>query len=301
MKRPWWWPTWISSRSCAPACATPARARKTPPSSGKSANPGRFHVSDFQPGQRPPLPPADACAPIGYLEEVYRALVLGARDYVRKSGFGKVVIGLSGGIDSALTAAVAVGRPGAGKRGGRRNALPLFLRGQRQRFQRTGRRPGHRFLGNSHRTGPPSLYRYAGRPFPGHPAQRGRGKRPGSHSGQRDDDHFQQVRLAGPHHRQQERDGDGLRHPLRRHGRWVRRNQRRSQDPGLPTKPLAQREWQPPIRSSPKSLSASLPAPNCGPDQTDQDTLPPYEELGPHRQSLRGGGLQFGRDGGNGP
>jgi NAD+ synthase/NAD+ synthase (glutamine-hydrolysing) len=38
----------------------------------------------------------------------YAALVLGTRDYVRKCGFGKVVIGLSGGIDSALTAAIAV-------------------------------------------------------------------------------------------------------------------------------------------------------------------------------------------------
>ena len=40
-------------------------------------------------------------------EEVYRALVLGVRDYVRKNGFGEVVIGLSGGIDSALVAAIA--------------------------------------------------------------------------------------------------------------------------------------------------------------------------------------------------
>jgi len=38
----------------------------------------------------------------------YAALVLGTRDYVRKCGFRKVVIGLSGGIDSALTAAIAV-------------------------------------------------------------------------------------------------------------------------------------------------------------------------------------------------
>ncbi len=38
----------------------------------------------------------------------YAALVLGTRDYVRKCGFEKVVIGLSGGIDSALTAAIAV-------------------------------------------------------------------------------------------------------------------------------------------------------------------------------------------------
>nr|WP_290666473.1 NAD+ synthase [Ardenticatena sp.] len=42
------------------------------------------------------------------LEEVYRMLVLGIRDYVHKNGFEKVVIGLSGGIDSALTAALAV-------------------------------------------------------------------------------------------------------------------------------------------------------------------------------------------------
>ena len=38
----------------------------------------------------------------------YAALVLGTRDYVRKCGFSKVVLGLSGGIDSALTAAIAV-------------------------------------------------------------------------------------------------------------------------------------------------------------------------------------------------
>jgi NAD+ synthase (glutamine-hydrolysing) len=41
-------------------------------------------------------------------EAVYQALVLGTRDYVRKCGFSKVLIGLSGGIDSSLTAAVAV-------------------------------------------------------------------------------------------------------------------------------------------------------------------------------------------------
>jgi NAD+ synthase (glutamine-hydrolysing) len=39
---------------------------------------------------------------------VYSALVLGTRDYVRKCGFKQVIVGLSGGIDSALTAAIAV-------------------------------------------------------------------------------------------------------------------------------------------------------------------------------------------------
>jgi NAD+ synthase len=42
------------------------------------------------------------------IEAIYRAMILGLRDYVGKNGFPGVVIGLSGGIDSALTAAVAV-------------------------------------------------------------------------------------------------------------------------------------------------------------------------------------------------
>jgi len=52
-------------------------------------------------GARPtPVPPL--------AERVYRALVLGTRDYVEKNGFAGVVLGLSGGIDSALTLAIAV-------------------------------------------------------------------------------------------------------------------------------------------------------------------------------------------------
>jgi NAD+ synthase (glutamine-hydrolysing) len=48
-----------------------------------------------------------SCEAPGELEEIYSALVLGTRDYVRKNGFEEVVLGLSGGIDSALTAAIA--------------------------------------------------------------------------------------------------------------------------------------------------------------------------------------------------
>ena len=46
--------------------------------------------------------------------EIYRALVLGVRDYARKNGFADVVLGLSGGIDSALVAAVAADALGPG-------------------------------------------------------------------------------------------------------------------------------------------------------------------------------------------
>jgi NAD+ synthetase len=49
------------------------------------------------------------------IASIYRALVLGLHDYVRKCGFKSVVVGLSGGIDSALTAALAVAALGKDK------------------------------------------------------------------------------------------------------------------------------------------------------------------------------------------
>jgi NAD+ synthase (glutamine-hydrolysing) len=61
-------------------------------------------------------PRPDACAaPLSELDSIYRALVLGVRDYVDKNGFHSVVIGLSGGIDSALTLAIAVDALGAAR------------------------------------------------------------------------------------------------------------------------------------------------------------------------------------------
>jgi NAD+ synthase (glutamine-hydrolysing) len=66
----------------------------------------RIPEADWVADPRPPWPEGP--------EEVYRALQTGLRDYVRKNGFSKVVIGLSGGIDSALTAALAADALGAG-------------------------------------------------------------------------------------------------------------------------------------------------------------------------------------------
>lgn len=57
-------------------------------------------------------------------EEVYRALVLGTRDYMRKNGFRTAVIGLSGGIDSSLVAAVAADALG------RENVVGVFMPSQ---------------------------------------------------------------------------------------------------------------------------------------------------------------------------
>lgn len=52
--------------------------------------------------------------PQHHLKEVYDALVMGVRDYVNKNGFKSALIGMSGGVDSALTAAIAVDALGKG-------------------------------------------------------------------------------------------------------------------------------------------------------------------------------------------
>jgi len=61
---------------------------------------------------RPPLSPRQVDR-LDELAEIYQALVLGIRDYVDKNGFEKVVIGLSGGVDSSLVAAIATDAIGA--------------------------------------------------------------------------------------------------------------------------------------------------------------------------------------------
>ncbi|MBA3824430.1 MAG: NAD+ synthase [Ktedonobacterales bacterium] len=76
----------------------------------------RFYaVSPAPSGDAGPVAPrpASIALPQSDAEEVYAALVLGTRDYVVKNGFSHVVLGLSGGIDSALTAAIAVDALGA--------------------------------------------------------------------------------------------------------------------------------------------------------------------------------------------
>ena len=63
-------------------------------------------ATDPRPGPRPAIECAVARR-LGPTEEVYNALVLATRDYVAKNGFEKVVLGLSGGVDSALVATIA--------------------------------------------------------------------------------------------------------------------------------------------------------------------------------------------------
>jgi len=73
-----------------------------------------LYVAEFAfDGDRVEPLPGDCAAPLSREESAYKALVLGVRDYVDKNGFPGAVIGLSGGIDSALTLAVAVDALGA--------------------------------------------------------------------------------------------------------------------------------------------------------------------------------------------
>lgn len=73
-----------------------------------------LHINLASPEKISPIIPSD-------LEQCYQALVLGTRDYVLKNNFKKVLLGFSGGIDSALTLSVAIDALG------KENVLPVIL------------------------------------------------------------------------------------------------------------------------------------------------------------------------------
>ena len=62
---------------------------------------------DLSKDKKYPLLPTSAYRPNSEIKDIFLALVVGTRDYICKNGFSKVVLGLSGGIDSALTAVIA--------------------------------------------------------------------------------------------------------------------------------------------------------------------------------------------------
>ena len=95
--------------------------------------------------QVPPVEPP-TLAPLERVEEVFRALVLGTRDYVRKNGFARVVIGLSGGIDSSLVAAIAVEALGRENVAGVGMPSPYSSAGTRRDAQRVAKNLGIEYL-----------------------------------------------------------------------------------------------------------------------------------------------------------
>jgi NAD+ synthase (glutamine-hydrolysing) len=86
----------------------PRRRKETPWVKEKLAEATKIEISkERQAIARPHLPPRQVQR-LDEVAEIYQALVLGTRDYVRKNGFEKVVIGLSGGVDSSLVAVISV-------------------------------------------------------------------------------------------------------------------------------------------------------------------------------------------------
>ena len=91
----------------------PRRRKETPWVKEKLPEAIKIEVSsEYSAIARSPLLPKRV-ERLDELAEIYQALVLGTRDYVRKNGFEKVVVGLSGGVDSSLVAAIATDAIGA--------------------------------------------------------------------------------------------------------------------------------------------------------------------------------------------
>lgn len=88
----------------------PRSRELTPPPAGEETP--ELHISGEQAPLRDPVP-ARVSPHIDRECEMYEAIVLGVRDYVWKNGFKEVLIAVSGGIDSALTAAIAADALGA--------------------------------------------------------------------------------------------------------------------------------------------------------------------------------------------
>ncbi len=91
----------------------PRRRKETPWVKEKLQEAIKIEVSSEYPAIAKPSLPPRRVERLDELAEIYQALVLGTRDYVCKNGFEKVVVGLSGGVDSSLVAAIATDAIGA--------------------------------------------------------------------------------------------------------------------------------------------------------------------------------------------
>jgi NAD+ synthase (glutamine-hydrolysing) len=105
----------------------------------------RIELQPVPPSDKPALPAREVESLDG-IEEIYRALVLGTRDYVRKNGFRRVVVGLSGGVDSSLVAAIACDALGATNVAGVTMPSPYSSRGTRGDAKRVAKNLGIEFL-----------------------------------------------------------------------------------------------------------------------------------------------------------
>ena len=194
----------------------------------------------FQADSRPPWS--------GEPEDVYRALVLGTRDYVHKNGFTR-------GRPRALRRGRLRagrrdrgGRPRAGRGPRARDAEHVLEPGQRHGRRGRRRPPRHPPRDRSDHGRLPRLRGTARRPQGRRRARRR--EPPGAHPWQRPDGAVEPVRVARARDREQERVRGRLLDALRRHGRRVRTDQGRPEDARLRALPVAQRDR--PSRTDPR-------------------------------------------------
>ena len=180
----------------------------------------------------------------------------------RKNGFADVVIGLSGGIDSAVVAAVAADALGPEHVTGVLMPSRYSSDHSVTDAEELAANLGIRTLTIPIEAAHAAFLDLLAEPFAGaEPGLAGENLQ-ARIRGTLLMSAVQQVRLDGADHRQQERDGHRLRHPLRRHGRRVRRPQGRREDARLPPRPVAEpRRRRHPARTS----SRSRPRPSWPP------------------------------------
>ena len=208
-----------------------------------------------------------------------RALVLGTRDYVCKTGFRQVVLGLSGGIDSSLVAVIAADALGP------ENVLGVSMP---SRYSSQGSTDDAselvEALGIRYQTVPiegpfRAMLDALSEVFRGQQPDTTEEEPAGPYPRTDLDGHLEQVRLDGVDDGQQERDGHWLRDPVWRHGRRLRGHQRRAQDARVRAEAATATEPRAATRSSPKTCSPNHRRPSCGRTRPTRDSLPPYDEL----------------------
>ncbi len=175
--------------------------------------------------------------------EVYEALKLGLRDYVTKNRFGHVVIALSGGIDSALVAAVAVDALGSERVTCVSMPSPFSSEGTRSDARQIAENLGTELIEIPIEPAMRAYQETLAEPFAGAPGDPGltRGELAGADPRKRRDGAFEPLRLARTDDGEQERAFGRLRDALRRHGGRLRRDQGLLQVARLPTRSLSQR------------------------------------------------------------
>ena len=209
--------------------------------------------------------------------QVYRALVTGVRDYIGKNGFPGVLIGLSGGVDSALVLAVDAMRSGRSACA-RDDAVALHGRHLDHRRGGDGAARRRALRRDRDRADVRCVPRIARGRVRGPRGRRDGGEHPGTHSRHAADGAVEQVRLDRADDRQQERDGGRLLHAVRRHGRRVRGDQDIAKTLVYRLCRYRNETADYPLRDViPERILTRAPSAELRENQTD--SLPPYDVL----------------------